>query len=125
MTYSRDCGRRRQVRRPVPHGRRARCPTVPAPGPPQPGPASGEGIDATREARIQRTLSRFGPKLLHLRNSFGGCAAKSLRFVAGRMGICHIRATLSCHERFRETLSDFGRLLANYKREDLLLWKEN
>ena len=98
---------------------------MPASGPPRPGPAREEDIGTIREARIRQPLSRFGPRLLHQRNSFGGCAAKSLRFVAGRMGICHTRVTLSLSREVSRKLSGPGRMLANYKREDLVLWKEN
>jgi len=64
------------------------------------GPVQGTGahrkdIGATRKARTRRTPPRFEPRLLHQRNSFGGCAAKSLRFVAGWMAICQTRAALS------------------------------
>jgi len=52
-------------------------------------------IGATRKARTRRTPPLFEPRLLHQRNSFGGCAAKSLRFVAGCMAICQTRAALS------------------------------
>lgn len=64
-------------------------------------------------------------RVLQKRNKSAEYVAKSLKFVADCTVICHTRRALSCHERFRETLSGFGRMSANYKREDLDLWNES